>query len=74
MTKRKNISKNALNRAILACLFKNKRLTTSINLINTIWCRQGELNSRPTDYESVALPSELCRQYHNFTLDNSKNQ
>ena len=22
----------------------------------SLWCRQGESNSRPTDYESVALP------------------
>ena len=21
-----------------------------------LWCRRGELNTRPTDYESVALP------------------
>ena len=28
------------------------------------WCRQRDLNSRPTDYKSVALPTELCR--HNI--------
>ena len=27
------------------------------------WCRRGESNTRPTDYESVALPTELLRQY-----------
>ena len=25
------------------------------------WCRQKESNPRPTDYKSVALPTELCR-------------
>ena len=28
------------------------------------WCRQRDSNSRPTDYKSVALPTELCR--HNY--------
>ena len=26
-----------------------------------IWCRHHESNTGPTDYKSVALPSELCR-------------
>ena len=26
------------------------------------WCRHQESNSGPTDYKSVALPTELCRQ------------
>ena len=26
-----------------------------------IWCRHQESNSGPTDYKSVALPTELCR-------------
>ena len=30
-----------------------------------LWCRQRDSNSRPTDYKSVALPTELCRR--NFT-------
>ena len=25
------------------------------------WCRHQESNSGPTDYKSVALPTELCR-------------
>ena len=25
------------------------------------WCRQRDLNSRPDDYKSTALPTELCR-------------
>ncbi len=25
------------------------------------WSRQSDLNQRPTDYKSVALPTELCR-------------
>ena len=28
------------------------------------WCRHQESNSGPTDYKSVALPTELCRHYH----------
>ncbi len=27
-----------------------------------IWCRNQESNSGPTDYKSVALPTELLRQ------------
>ena len=27
------------------------------------WCRKEESNLRPTDYESVALPTELFRHY-----------
>ena len=27
------------------------------------WCRLRDLNSRPTDYKSVALPTELKRRY-----------
>ena len=27
------------------------------------WCRLRDLNSRPTDYKSVALPTELKRQH-----------
>ena len=32
-----------------------------------LWCRQRDSNSRPTDYKSVALPTELCR--HLFLED-----
>lgn len=34
----------------------------NIRLINFDWCRQEDLNPQPTDYDSVALPVELCRQ------------
>ena len=27
-----------------------------------MWCRMTDLNRRPTDYKSVALPTELIRQ------------
>ena len=27
-----------------------------------VWCRHQESNSGPTDYKSVALPTELCRR------------
>src|SRR6185312_12433160 len=30
------------------------------------WCRQQESNPRPTDYKSVALPTELCRRSAGF--------
>ena len=32
-----------------------------------LWCLLRDLNSRPTDYKSVALPAELNRRYL-FTL------
>ena len=28
------------------------------------WCRLGDLNTRPTHYECVALPTELKRHNH----------
>src|SRR3546814_3331005 len=28
------------------------------------WCRVSDLNGRPTDYKSVALPAELTRRAH----------
>ena len=33
----------------------------SVVLIIAIWCRNQESNSGPTDYKSVALPTELLR-------------
>ena len=30
----------------------------------TNWCRHQESNSGPTDYKSVALPTELKRHIH----------
>ena len=37
-----------------------------------VWCRHQESNSGPTDYKSVALPTELCRlwgaNYSHFSL------
>ena len=30
------------------------------------WCRHQESNSGPTDYKSVALPTELCRRFPMF--------
>ena len=37
------------------------RSTHSLALSQHSWSRQRESNTRPTDYESVALPAELCR-------------
>ena len=34
-------------------------LTEKMFEINNLWCPQRDLNSRPTDYKSVALPAEL---------------
>lgn len=30
---------------------------------NLKWCRHEESNPGPTDYKSVALPTELCRHW-----------
>ncbi len=35
------------------------------------WCRQQELNPQPTDYDSVALPIELCRQRAWISYENT---
>ncbi len=32
------------------------------------WCRLRDLNSRPTDYKSVALPTELNRPNENLFI------
>ena len=32
------------------------------------WCRNAESNRGPTDYESVALPTELSRQGWHYSL------
>ena len=41
------------------------------------WCRQGDSNTRPTHYECVALPAELCRHFRRaasiFKTPNSHN-
>ena len=31
-----------------------------------LWCRQRDSNSRPDDYKSTALPTELCRHDENL--------
>ena len=31
-------------------------------MILSVWCRHTDSNCGPTDYKSVALPTELCRQ------------
>ena len=33
------------------------------NVFREKWCRQRDLNPRPRDYKSRALPSELCRHF-----------
>jgi len=38
----------------------------SIRPSGGVWCRQWDSNSRPTDYKSVALPTELYRQGRAF--------
>ena len=37
------------------------RSGTPPNFLLLEWCRHQESNSGPTDYKSVALPTELCR-------------
>ncbi len=37
---------------------------SSLNQLNTLkWCRHTDSNCGPTDYKSVALPTELCRRF-----------
>ena len=36
------------------------------------WCRRGESNTRPTDYESVALPAELLRHEVDLKMKNEQ--
>ena len=38
------------------------------------WCRECDSNTRPTDYESVALPPELSRQHLYYAINAKKNQ
>ena len=48
-------------------IFKKIKLKTCARtrlnflILNDFWCRSAESNRRPTDYESVALPTELLR-------------
>ena len=34
------------------------------------WCRQRDLNSRPSDYKSDALPTELYRPKNRYNCNN----
>ena len=36
-----------------------------------IWCRHEESNPGPTDYKSVALPTELCRHRRTYLMDSA---
>ena len=38
------------------------------------WCRLPESNWRPTDYKSVALPTELSRHTKAFIINKLVNQ
>ena len=40
-------------------IFYNKKIP---NIGDIFWCRMSDLNQRPTDYKSAALPTELIRQ------------
>ena len=44
--------------------FLETKNTAKINsfTVQVIWSSQAELNRRPTGYESVALPTELCER------------
>ena len=42
-------------------LFSVLSLTQSLKLLK--WCRHTDSNCGPTDYKSVALPTELCRRF-----------
>ncbi len=47
---------------------KGKTISAKIQRLNCLyfpkvkWCQQQESNLRPDDYESTALPTELCWQ------------
>ena len=43
----------------ISCLTSTKTLLFHIN---SNWCQQLELNQRHIDFQSTALPTELCRQ------------
>ncbi len=43
-------------------------------LLTKNWCRECDSNTRPTDYESVALPPELSRQQGYYAINMGKNQ
>ena len=43
------------------CLSSIRSRSFKETKISFWWCRQQESNPRPTDYKSVALPTELCR-------------
>lgn len=55
----------------------NESLMNEINDIikNINWCRREDLNPRPANYESAALPTKLLRQlsllYHNNIKHNN---
>ncbi len=41
----------------------------SFNLHHTLkWCRHTDSNCGPTDYKSVALPTELCRLFLSVSM------
>lgn len=46
--------------SIILYLNKKKIPITRDNIIK--WSRMSDLNQRPTDYDSVALPTELIRR------------
>ena len=44
-------------------IYSPPRLASSLSSQNIKKCRPEDLNPRPTDYKSVALPTELGRQH-----------
>lgn len=47
--------------ALLKCRTMNLKQKKHRNGAYKKWCRHTDSNRGPTDYKSVALPTELCR-------------
>ena len=58
------------------CLFPQFKLNSKklarykINVLKD-WCRLEDLNPRPTDYKSAALPTELSRQGNSIQIQHT---
>lgn len=49
--------------------FFNRKALRQCRRAYFYWSQLGDLNSRPTDYESVALPTELSWRFRHSFMD-----
>ena len=42
-----------------------------MSIFKNLWCRSRDLNPRPSDYKSDALPAELDRQRNAYNIWNN---